>query len=44
MVIDPKSFDSPIVCEDNNRERMLRDIGKAKACSEGVVHPKAFTL
>nr|KAJ0227934.1 hypothetical protein LSAT_V11C100001960 [Lactuca sativa] len=26
--------------EDNNRERMLRDIGKVKACSEGVVHPK----
>nr|KAJ0196211.1 hypothetical protein LSAT_V11C700371490 [Lactuca sativa] len=44
VVIDPKSFDSPIVCEDNNRERMLRDIGKANACSQGVVHPKAFTL
>ena len=25
-VIDPDSFDSPIVGEDNNRERMLRDI------------------
>nr|KAJ0215269.1 hypothetical protein LSAT_V11C300144210 [Lactuca sativa] len=43
-VIDPKSFDSPIIGEDNNRERMLRNIGKAKACFEGVVHPKAFTL
>nr|KAJ0209782.1 hypothetical protein LSAT_V11C400187050 [Lactuca sativa] len=43
-VIDPESFDSPIVGEDNNRERMLRDIRNAKSCSEDVVHPKAFTL
>ncbi|CAI9265139.1 unnamed protein product [Lactuca saligna] len=42
--IDPESFDSPIVGEDNNGERMLKDIGKTKACSEGVVHLKAFTL
>nr|KAJ0200453.1 hypothetical protein LSAT_V11C600323530 [Lactuca sativa] len=43
-VIDPKSFESPIVGEDNNRERMLRDIRNAKSCSEVVVHPKAYTL
>ncbi|XP_023757288.1 uncharacterized protein LOC111905781 [Lactuca sativa] len=43
-VIDPESFESPIVDEDNNRERMLRDIRKEKSCSEGVVHQKAFTL
>nr|KAJ0205960.1 hypothetical protein LSAT_V11C500237180 [Lactuca sativa] len=30
--------------KDNNRERMLRDIGKGKGCFEGVVHPKVFTL
>ncbi|CAI9274180.1 unnamed protein product [Lactuca saligna] len=29
-VIDPESFESPIVDEDNNRERMLRDIRKEK--------------
>ncbi|CAI9263242.1 unnamed protein product [Lactuca saligna] len=43
-VIDPELFESPIVDEDNNRERMLRDIRKEKSCSEGVVHQKAFTL
>ena len=29
-VIDPELFESPIVDEDNNRERMLRDITKEK--------------
>ncbi|CAI9290671.1 unnamed protein product [Lactuca saligna] len=29
-VIDPELFESPIVDEDNNRERMLRDIRKEK--------------
>ncbi|CAI9279394.1 unnamed protein product [Lactuca saligna] len=43
-VIDPESFESPIVDEDNSRERMLRDIRKEKSCSEGLVHQKAFTL
>ncbi|CAI9273299.1 unnamed protein product [Lactuca saligna] len=43
-VIGPESFESPIVGEDNNREKMLRDIRNAKSCLEGVVHPKAFTL
>nr|KAJ0208842.1 hypothetical protein LSAT_V11C400206680 [Lactuca sativa] len=38
-VIDPESFESPIVGEDNNRERMLREIRNAKSCSEGK--PKA---
>ncbi|CAI9259753.1 unnamed protein product [Lactuca saligna] len=42
--IEPESFESPIVDEDNNREMMLRDIRKEKSCSEGVVHQKDFTL
>lgn len=42
-VIDTKLFDSPVVGQDNNSGRMLRDIGKGKACSLGEFYEKDLT-
>lgn len=43
-VIDPYSFESPVVDEDDYRLRMLRDLSKVKVCFQGEVHEHTFKL